>query len=150
MYQLDYAQYMDLLASSSQIGTLAWLVSSIIGLLIGPLGLMVGVRVFGSKEASYGKCFMTYIIVWAILLLLSASMILGLFLGAIVVLVIMLVLVIFICCLYPKMVSSRHDLQSWFKGLIAIIIAAIVSAIINWVLGLFLYSIIPDIILFTF
>jgi len=142
---IDYSQIL----ASTNFGSLAWLVGIILGLLIGPIGLMVGVRIFGSGESSYGKCFATYLIVEIIFIVLGASIILGTFLDAMIVLVISLVAVIFCCCCYPKMVSSRHDLQSWFKGLVVIIIAAIVVQVIMWVLNSFLIGFIPNIQLFT-
>lgn len=145
MFQLP-AEYLELLSTASGIGTLAWLISTILALLIGPIGLMVGVRLFGSKDG-YGKCFVTYFLVWLILLIFSLSALISAFLSTAIFMVIVLVMVIFICCIYPKMVSSRHELNSWFKGLIAIIIAAIVAAIINFALG-FVVGYIPDIVLF--
>jgi hypothetical protein len=150
MLQLGGYDFTQLLAASG-IGSLAWLIGVILGLLIGALGLMIGVRLFGSSESSYGKAFATYFIVWIILQVISLSAILAalLNLDLLIIGIIALVLIIFVCCFYPKIVSSRHDLQSWFKGLIAIIIGAIVAMIINWVLNMFVMGFIPNIILFT-
>src|SRR5512137_1386101 len=123
MLQLGGYDFTQLLAASG-IGSLAWLIGVVIGLIVGALGLMIGVRLFGSSESSYGKAFATYFIVWIILQIISISAILAVLLSLDLMImgVIALVLIIFVCCIYPKIVSSRHNLDSWFKGLIAIII----------------------------
>ena len=130
-----------------QVGTLAWLVNFILGLLIGPLALKLALKLF-SKEEAYGKCFATWFLAEIVIIAASVVGILGTFLTPLILLAVSLFMVIFICCLYPKIISNRHNLDSWFRGLVTFILALIVNMILTWVLNLFI-DIIPAITLFT-
>jgi len=70
-------------------------------------------------------------------------------LGPLIALLALIILVFILCCYIPKFVANRHNLSGWYMGLIALILAAIFNAILNWVVKVF-FVFIPNIQLFTF
>lgn len=129
------------------IGSLPWMISILISVLIVPFALMLSVRLLGS-DSSYGQCFMTWLLAIVIVIVMTLVVAFSAVIGAVVVLIAMILLVFVLCCYMPKFVADRHSLSNWFMGLIAIILAMI----FNWLLGLlvkFVFVFIPNIQIFT-
>ncbi len=129
------------------VGSLPWAVAIIISILIGPLVLMLAVRILGSSS-EYGQCFFTWLFAIVILTIMGIVLAVSVALGPLIALIALVILVFVLCCYIPKFVADRHNLSGWCMGLIAIILAAIFNAILNWIVRVF-FVFIPNIQLFS-
>lgn len=129
------------------VGSLPWAVAIIISILIGPFVLMLAVRILGSSS-EYGQCFFTWLFAIIIITIMGIVLAVSVTLGPLIALLALIILVFVLCCYIPKFVADRHNLSGWYMGLIAIILAAIFNAILNWVVRVF-FVFIPNIQLFT-